>query len=169
MASLNLRPPLEFIYNDDTKSSAGIEFPKWIVKLLEQIFKHNSIFGPPKELLSDQGKEFLNKTVSHLTKLIGIEHKITSSYHPRTNGLVERFNQTLIQSLKKHCDNDITNWPKYLPFTLMAYRTKVHATTNYSPFEILFGRKMNGFHNWTNQPSCDDASSIYQRTLEIKK
>ena len=60
----------------------------------------------PTEKLSDQGKELNNSVVDKLLKLTGIEHKVTSAYNPRTNGLTERFNQTLISSLRKHADNN---------------------------------------------------------------
>ncbi len=40
-------------------------------------------------MLSDQGGEFLNQTVLELTMLSGMEHRVSSPYHPRTNGLTE--------------------------------------------------------------------------------
>lgn len=71
--------------------------------IAEKLFIYISMFGPPQEMLSDQGKEFLNKIVTHLSMISGIERKVTSPYHPQTNGLTERFNQTLINALRKHC------------------------------------------------------------------
>lgn len=56
------------------------------------------LFGAPKELIWDQGKEFLKQIVEQLCKAIGMERKVPSGYHPRTKGLTERFNQTLIQT-----------------------------------------------------------------------
>ncbi len=44
--------------------------------------------------------------------LVGVEHRITSSYHSSTNGQVEKLNHTLIQSLKRHIEDDKTNWDK---------------------------------------------------------
>src|SRR3954465_13761529 len=51
--------------------------------------------GCPKELLSDQGTEFCNQIVNALCTLHRIRHTLSSAYYPQTNGLVERFNQTL--------------------------------------------------------------------------
>jgi hypothetical protein len=78
----------------------------------EALWFYISIYGPPKTLISDQGTEFLNSTIRQLTMTCGIDHKITSPYHPNTNGLVERFNQTLIRALKKHCEDDIEEWDR---------------------------------------------------------
>ena len=54
------------------------------------------MFGPPEEIMHDQGKEFLKTTVQQLLKNIGTINLITSSYHPRTYGLCEKENQTII-------------------------------------------------------------------------
>ncbi|CAF0984185.1 unnamed protein product [Brachionus calyciflorus] len=65
-------------------------------------FKFVSIFGAAKQLLLDQGKEFLNEMMDHLLKLTGTERLTTSPYHPRTNGATELANQTIIYCLRKH-------------------------------------------------------------------
>ena len=55
---------------------------------------------PPKEILSDQGKEFINKMVAALLEKTGVERRVTSPYDSRTNGLTERFNRTLVEALR---------------------------------------------------------------------
>ena len=139
-------------------------------EIASHLFRYISLFGPPKELLSDQGTEFLNAVVQHLSLVTGIERRITSPYNPRTNGLTERFNQTLVQSLKKHVESDQHNWPSWLPFILLAYRTRIHSSTGFSPFELIFGRKMNTFENWTDENVSipDLSNSIYYRSVEIR-
>ena len=133
------------------------------------MFEYISIFGPPKELLSDQGKEFLNEVVNNLSKVIGIERRVTSPYHPQTNGLTEKFNHILVNSLRKFVEDDTKMLHKWIPFVLLSYRTKIHTRTNYTPFELMFGRRMNNFENW----ACDDISkeikSINNRSTEIRK
>ena len=57
--------------------------------------------GCPKEILTDQGLEFQNQFFNSLCNLYGIRHKLSSAYHPQTNGLTERFNRTLCNSLTK--------------------------------------------------------------------
>jgi hypothetical protein len=65
-------------------------------EISEHLFIFISMFGPPEEIMHDQGKEFLNTTVQQLLKNIGTENLITTSYHPRTYGLCEKENQTII-------------------------------------------------------------------------
>src|SRR6185436_15914371 len=57
--------------------------------------------GAPTELLSDQGTEFLNNLVDEICHLFEVSHRVSIPYHPQTNGLTERFNQTLVNLLGK--------------------------------------------------------------------
>ena len=60
-----------------------------------------SRFGCCEVLISDQGREFVNEVQEELFRLTGTEHCVTSAYHPQSNGLTERFNQTLQTALIK--------------------------------------------------------------------
>ena len=107
------------------------------------------MFGHPKEMLSDQGKEFLNATVRELTQIAGIEHRVTSPYHPKTNGLTEKFNGTLVSSLRKHVENDPVTWPHWIPYVLLAYRSRINSITGFTPFQLMFGRSVNTFEDFS--------------------
>ena len=107
-------------------------------EIADKLFEYISFFGPPKELLSDQGKEFLNKMVENLSVKCGIERRVTASYHPQTNGLTEHFNATLVNSLRKHAEAEPDKWVDWLPFILLAYRTRVHSTTKQTPIVSIF-------------------------------
>ena len=125
-------------------------------------------YSPPKTILSDQGTEFYNKLVESLLKATGVDHLVTSAYNPRTNGMCERFNQTLAEALRKCSEANQDDWHKWIPFVLLAYRSRVHSSTGFSPFELVFGRKMNTFENWKSTASCDEISQLFQRTRELK-
>ena len=73
-------------------------------------------------------------------KTLKVNHKISSAYHPQTNGLIERYNQTLQRSLVKLVNKEQDNWDIYLERVLFAYRTSIHKSTGDSPFEIMFDR-----------------------------
>ena len=96
--------------------------------------------GCPKELLSDQGRHFCNKLVDSLAQHMGVKHKLSSPYHPQTNGLTERFNKTLCTALSKYVIQYKEDWDKHLPSALLAYRTMKHNTTQFEPFYLLYGR-----------------------------
>jgi len=71
---------------------------KSTTEIASQLFEYIRIFGRCKELLSDRGSELLKQVVDQLAKTAGIERKVSSAYHPGTNGLTERYNQTLIET-----------------------------------------------------------------------
>jgi hypothetical protein len=94
----------------------------------------------PKELLSDQGTEFCNQLVNALCNKHKVKHALSSAYHPQTNGLVERFNQTLCCALARTIDSSQQEWDELIPSVLLAYRTMKHTTTRHEPFFLLYGR-----------------------------
>src|SRR4051812_37907774 len=63
----------------------------------------------PTKILTDRGIHFNNKIVDELMEKFKIRHLLSTPYHPQTNGLVERFNRTLCQSLAKTAQ-EIANW-----------------------------------------------------------
>ena len=138
-------------------------------EISSHLMQYISLFGPPHELLSDQGKEFVNNLVNKLLAEVGTEHIITSSYHPRTDGLCERYNQTLIRAIRKHADDNNKLWHKWLPYCLMAYRDTIHSSTGYTPYELLFGRSMNKFIEYNKNENEIEQAEITQRLAEIKK
>jgi hypothetical protein len=97
--------------------------------------------GCPKVLLSDQGTPFCNELVDSLCKLMTIRHRLSSAYHPQTNGLTERFNKTLCTTLAKYVSDYGDTWDTFLNAALFAYRTVQNSTTKYTPFKLLYGRE----------------------------
>jgi len=71
-------------------------------KVVEYLYKEIICrHGCPRVILSDNGSHFKNQLVEGLCKKFEIKHKRSAPYHPQTNGLVERFNRTLCESLAK--------------------------------------------------------------------
>ena len=66
--------------------------------------------GPPKEIISDQGPEFLNQTVKELCQRMNTIYSTTSNYLPRSNGTAERFNQTFLAKFTPLMNRDFENW-----------------------------------------------------------
>ena len=139
-------------------------------EIADHVLSFISIFGPPKIILSDQGLEFNNSLVDSILNAVETEHRVTSGYNPRTNGLTERMNQTLIESLRKHAEMDVNNWDLHVPYIRLSYNSRIHTTTKTSPFELLFGEKMNKFEDWSNLPlQQSETEALNKRYLEIQK
>lgn len=114
---------------------------KQIASALLHFFSH---VGIPKEVLTDQGPNFMSRTLQQVYQLLGIKRVRTTPYHPQTDGLVERFNQTLKSMLKKFVSESGKDWDKWLPYLLFAYREVPQASTGFSPFELLFAHQVRG-------------------------
>jgi hypothetical protein len=100
------------------------------------------VYGPPREILSDNGSNLTAEVMQAYTRILGTKHKVTTPYHPRTNGKVENFNGFLGSTLTKLLSNKPTMlWDQYLPQALFAIRVRTHATNRHSPYSLLFGQR----------------------------
>lgn len=105
--------------------------------LLEKVILQH---GAPKSILTDQGKQFTAELVTKLCQQLEIKKLMTVPYHPQTDGLVERFNRTLISMLATGVKEHNEPWNELLPYIVFAYNTAVHASSGKSPFEVIYGR-----------------------------
>ena len=99
--------------------------------------------GIPAEVLSDRGANFLSSVMKTLFQMLGVAHIKTSPYHPQTDGMLERFHGTLKAMLRKTCPV-AKYWDQWLPYLCFAFRDAPHSATGFSPFELLFGRDVQG-------------------------
>jgi transposase InsO family protein len=97
-------------------------------------------YGVCSTLLTDQGSHFNNNLMRALQHLVGYNHILSTPYHPQTNGVVERFNASMVVQVSKLQQTHHNNWDDYLDAIVFAYNISQHKTTKYSPFELLFGR-----------------------------
>lgn len=112
--------------------------------IAEELLKMFSRVGVPKEILTDQGTNFTSQLLIELYRMLHIRPIRTTPYHPQTDGLVERFNQTLKLMLRKITLEGNKDWDKLLPYLLFAYREVPQASTGFSPFELLYGHRVRG-------------------------
>ena len=106
-------------------------------ELYEQIF---SLFGFPAQLHSDQGANFCSEVVKSLCDLVHTAKSRTTAFHASGNGLVERFNSTLITMVRALPESQRHRWRMWLSSLLYIYNSTVQDTTGYSPFFLMFGR-----------------------------
>ncbi|XP_078235026.1 uncharacterized protein LOC144583991 [Pogona vitticeps] len=103
-----------------------------------------SRMGFASEIITDLGTSFTSKLMKRLWQICGIKHKETTAYHPESNGLTEKFNGTLMRMIRAYLAENPNNWDQKLQSLLFAYRSVPQASTGFSPFELLFGRKVKG-------------------------
>ena len=98
-------------------------------------------FGVPEQLHSDQGRNFESGVIKGICELLQVRKTRTTPYHPQSDGMVERFNRTLLNLLSLSVSENERDWDVKLPVLLFAYRTSVHETTGVTPFSMMLGRE----------------------------
>jgi transposase InsO family protein len=91
-----------------------------ITMIKNVIFPH---FGTPRILISDGGTHFTRKNFKKCLSILGIEHRVSTSYHPQTNRQAETSNRQLKSILNKTIEEGGKDWSKKLDEALWAYRT----------------------------------------------
>ncbi|GBM00130.1 Retrovirus-related Pol polyprotein from transposon 412 [Araneus ventricosus] len=77
-----------------------------------------SRYGVPMILHSDQGTNFNSALFTELCKLLGILKTLTTALHPESDGMVERFNRTILNHLSLFVSKNQTDWDTHLPLFL---------------------------------------------------
>ena len=96
--------------------------------------------GCPKQLLCDNGSNFVAYEVQNFLKNKGIRLIRSTPYNPMSNGEVERFNQTIQNILKRLVLDHATKWDELLDEAVWTYNTARQETTKVSPFVLIYGR-----------------------------
>lgn len=108
------------------------------IEALRTVFARN---GLPEQLVSDNGPQFTAEEFQLFLKKNGVRHTTSAPYHPATNGLAERFVQTLKKSLTSMKEDSGTTQTKLSKF-LMKYRNTPHSTTGETPATVFMGRNL---------------------------
>ncbi len=144
---------------------------KYVATCLVQLF---SRVGFLSEILTDQGTNFMSTLLKQVYKLLGIKSLRTTPYHPQTDGLTERFNQTLKQMLRKFVCDSGNDWDQWLPYLLFAYREVPQSSIVFSPFELLNGHEVRGplallREMWEGDPSRGEPANVVQMLECLEK
>lgn len=98
------------------------------------------VYGPPAQLLSDNGRQFTAKLFQSVCRSLRVANMFTTTYHPQTNGQVERFNRTLLAGLRAFVGEHPRRWHELTPALAFAYNTQVHRSTGVAPFDLVLSR-----------------------------
>lgn len=132
--------------------------------LLQEFFPRH---GHPDILITDQGTEFNNHIFDEGLRCLRIDHKRTTPYHPQTNGVVERFNRTLKDTLRKLVNNNTAAWEEQLGHALWAYRISDSKARGSSPFFLLYGREP-GRYDLTGASDGRHDTMLHARRFAIR-
>jgi hypothetical protein len=162
-----------------TKGAEFIPFRKdFTAEQLAEIFKDRvyRYRGIPKSIISDRDKLFTSNFWQTFLAEAGVKRKLSTAYHPETDGQTERTNRTLKQYLRTYCNFKQDNWVSLLPMAQLAYNNKIAESTGESPYYALHGKHPNLFER--NFPSVkaeaamrtlDEMKEVHQKMQEIMK
>jgi len=110
---------------------------KQVTKLFfDNIFR---LHGIPDSIVSDCGTQFASEFTWALTNLVGIQQKISTAFHPQSNGQTERINAIVEQYLRGYCNYQQDNWLELLTMVEFSYNNTISATLHITPFQAMYG------------------------------
>jgi transposase InsO family protein len=112
--------------------------PEHVAKLfLRHIWKHH---GLPDSIVSDRGSVFVSYLWNSLCKLLGIKQKLSTAFHPESDGQTEAANKEMERYLRTYIDHLQQNWTEWLPMAEYSANALQTEATGLSPFFLNAGQ-----------------------------
>lgn len=125
-------------YVPTTASDNGTSADATMEVLIKEVFR---LHGLPASIVSDRGPQFIATVWKAFCKRLGIEAKLSTAFHPETDGQTERANQDIERHLRTYCSYMQDDWAKWLPLGEFADNNAISSSTKVTPF---YSNK--GFH-----------------------
>ena len=116
-------------------------------------------FGLPDTIISDRGPQFASNVFNGILDTIGIKHRMSTTYHPQTDGQTECYNQELEAYLRIYCTYKPDDWSNKLSLAQFACNARMHDVIKQSPFQLIYGTKpvaLPEASEKTNSPVAND-------------
>ena len=136
---------------------------------LARLFQDNvwKLYGLPESVVSDRGPQFVVELTKELNRMLGIKTKLSTAFHPQTDGQTERMSQELEQYLRfiiKHRQKD---WPEWLAAAEFAVNNKVHMATKVSPFMANYGKELRMGGDIRKKGKVESAMEFVERMKKV--
>ena len=99
------------------------------------------IYGAVELQVHDNGTEFVNSILQHLSKMMGIQDLRSTAYRPVANSAIERTHRTINAVFAKTIKEHQRDWHEQAKYVCFAYNTAKHSSTTFSPFYLVFLRE----------------------------
>lgn len=121
--------------------------------------------GLPDSIVSDRGGQFVSDFWEEFCRILGITRKISTAYHPQTDGQSEIANQYMAQRLRPFVSQYQDDWSEYLPMVDFAAAALPQETTGTSPFFVERGYEPRVSFDWQPPETADWWSQISPRQI----
>ena len=148
-----------------TKSTSAFDTAKLC---LCHVWKHHGLLTG---IVSDRGPQFASQVMKDICKRLGIQPRLSTVYHPQTDGQTERINRDLQQYLRIFTSEKQDEWVSWLPLAQFSYNTKKQLSTEKSLFEVTrsYQPKMGFEQKATKAPAAEELTRQMEETLEQTK
>ena len=106
------------------------------------------LYGIPRSLVLDRDPLFISGFWQELFKLSGTHLRMSSAYHPQSDGQTEVMNRVIEQYLRAFVHRRPATWGKFLPWVELSHNTSWNSGTGSTSYEITFGRKPFSFPDY---------------------
>jgi len=139
------------------------------VKGLVRLFRDNvwKLHGLPESIISDREPQFAVELTKELNKILGIETRLSTAFHPQTDGQMEQMNQELEQYLRFFMEYRQRDWPEWLVIAEFAVNNKVHLATRVSPFITNYGRELQMGADIKRKGKVEKATEFVERMRRV--
>jgi hypothetical protein len=143
-----------------------IDAPELAILLIDNIATR---YGMPKNLVSDRASLFTSKFWSTLCYYLKAKRRLSTAFHPQTDGQTERQNQMLEHYLRCYCSFEQDDWASHLSMAEFTYNNAKHSSTGMSPFEALYAYSPDLRLNIEDDIPEGEAPAARERVEEMHK
>ena len=139
------------------------------VEGLTRLFRDNiwKLHGLLESVVSDRGPQFAAELTKELNKMLGIETRLSTVFHPQTDGRTERMNQELEQYLRFFVDHRQKDWPEWLASAEFVVNNKAYTATKVSPFMANYGRELRMGGDIRKREKVEKATEFVERMKKV--
>jgi len=136
---------------------------------LARLFRDNvwKLHGLPESVVSDRGPQFAAELTKELNRMLGIKTKLSTAFHPQTDGQTERMNQELEQYLWFFIEHRQKDWPERLAMAEFMVNNKVHTATKVSLFMANYGKEMRMGGDIRKRGKVENATEFVERMKKV--
>ena len=142
-----------------------------LVEGLARLFRNNvwKLHGLPESMVLDRGFQFAVELTKELNRMLGIKTKLSTAFHPQTDGQTEQMNQELEQYLRFFIEHRQKDWPEWLAAAEFAINNKVHTATKVLLFMVNHGKEMRMGGDIRRKGKVESAKEFVERMKKVHK
>ena len=138
---------------------------------LARLFQDNvwKLHGLPESVVLDRGPQFAAELTRELNKMLGIQTRLSTAFHPQTDGQMERMNQELEQYLRFFVEHRQKDWPEWLASAEFAVNNKPHTTTKMSLFMANYGKELRMGGDIRKKGKVESATEFVEKMKKVQE